>query len=197
MKQDNMLNLEGMTFYLLLVNKGDSSVTVSDLWFGFDIGVPGCAMNQTASKKDEDDFITPIFLPPKQASEIMPRFKIKNLPKWEPIYCLARDVIFTPEGQDPPKEPLSPPPPVVVEEMSITLEFTTVGTNYGVKKMKISLATVYLGNSASGKVNSFRTDTFHALLPIREDPPLFAPVWNFFFEIFQTLRNWLPFAVMY
>jgi hypothetical protein len=186
-----------MTFYMLLVNNGDSSITVSALWFGLDIGVPGCAISQMASKIDEDVQITPILLPPKQASEIKPRFKIENLPNWEPFYCLVRNIRFTPERQDLPKEPPPQLPPVIVEEISITLEFTTIGANFGVQKMKIPLGTVHLGNPTSGRMNSSRIEWQHVLLPIREDPALFTPVWNFFSKIFQKLRSWVPFAAMH
>ncbi|MGH8070224.1 MAG: hypothetical protein ACRERE_34280 [Candidatus Entotheonellia bacterium] len=69
-KTDNMSKLEGMTVDLVFINKGDSSITVSDLWFEFDGGASTCCIRKAAIKADENRLTAPILLPPMQAPKV-------------------------------------------------------------------------------------------------------------------------------
>jgi hypothetical protein len=105
--------VESMTVDLLLLNKGDSSVTVSDLWFEIDMGAPTCCARVAGLKTSEDALIVPILLPSMQASKITVRFKVTGIPSapWG-LSVRSKD--------DLPSEPLPPPPPPInVEKMSI------------------------------------------------------------------------------
>jgi hypothetical protein len=101
---DASKKIESMSVDLLLLNKGDSSVTVSDLWFELDFGEPWGLARAWGLKATEDELITPIALPSMQATKIIVRCKPTKIPG--PVSGIR----LKSEG-DPPSEPLPSPPP--------------------------------------------------------------------------------------
>jgi hypothetical protein len=168
-KLDSKSNLESATVDLLLLNKGDSSITVSDLWFEIDVGAPTCCQRMAALKVTEDTVIVPILLPSMQASKITVRFKLsKFLPAPWGFRLRSKD--------DPPQEPLPPPPPINVEKMVITIEFTTIGPNYGLQVMKMPVGTLYVKDE---RWTGYSPEPLsYSLTPIRKDPSFFKSMWN-------------------
>jgi hypothetical protein len=77
-KLDSNSKLDSATVDLILLNKGDSSITVSDLWFEIDVGAPTCCHRVAALKVTEDTVIVPILLPSMQAFKITVRFKLSK-----------------------------------------------------------------------------------------------------------------------
>jgi hypothetical protein len=73
-KSDNNSKLESATVDLLLLNKGDSPITVFDLWFDIDSDASTCCGRSAALKTNEDAFIVPILVPSMQASKITVNF---------------------------------------------------------------------------------------------------------------------------
>jgi hypothetical protein len=168
-KSDSNSKLESATIDLLLLNNGDASITLSDLWFEIDIGAPTCCIRTAALKIDEDKVITPIVLPSKQASKITVRVKLSRWPAspWG-VRISSTD--------DPPKEAPPRPSLIVVEKMSIVVELTTVGPDYGRQVVKMPVGTLSVKDWAwtvySPVVASYE------LMPIRKDPPFFKSVWH-------------------
>ena len=121
-KMDNVPKLESMTVNLVLVNKGDNSITVSDLWFEFDVGAPTCCIRKAAIKGNEDSVTGPLIVPPKQAHMVALRFTFEYLPTGGPWVSNApyNFRIRTSTGEEfPPPAPR--PPPINVEKISIVL----------------------------------------------------------------------------
>jgi hypothetical protein len=124
LKSDSNRKLESATVDLLLINKGNTSITVADLWFEID----GETLNRCARKAElnnnDDKVIAPIVVSSKQASKVTLRVDLTPWPE-APTALMAGKI------GDPPKRVSLPSPPTKVEKMSITIELTTVGPNYG------------------------------------------------------------------
>lgn len=161
---------------LLLVNKGDSAVTVSDIWFEF-AGGPGCCGRRIAIKVNEKQPAAPILVPSMQALKVSIRVTLNGLLPSEPGF-LPAPRNFRMVGKDggalPPTG--SPPPPITVEQLSVTVSLTTVGPNFGRQDTKLPLVIMHFDNERY---------TGHSYLPssyvltlIRKDPPIFKSLWD-------------------
>jgi hypothetical protein len=178
-KTDNMSKLQGMTVDLILVNKGDNPVTISDLWFEFDVGASPCCITKAARKVNEDTLMAPILLPSKQAPKMTLRFTFDGLPTGGPWVSSAPRLAFRPK-EDAPEEPLPPTPTINVEKISITLTFTTIGPKYGRQKMKMPVGTLSVKDGGwTSFTAASAVSVVNELTPVRKDPSSFRSFWNY------------------
>jgi hypothetical protein len=114
-RTDDNTRIERITADLIFVNKGDTSVTVSDLWFEVDSGIGTFHGRLTALKANEDTVIVPIELPSKHAVKVTIAFKY--------LFIAA---------------------PFQIEKMSIALSLTTIGPVHGCQEMKMPIGLLHI-----------------------------------------------------
>jgi hypothetical protein len=169
-KTDDNAKIESVTADLIFVNKGDTSVTVSELWFEVDGGTgTRCCGRLAALKANEDTVIVPIELPSKHADKVSIAFKYQFI---APAYILG----LSSGNEDPPREPIPPPPQITIEKMSIALSLTTIGPVHGYQEMTMPIGLLHVDDE---KLRTYGAAFIPSeLIPIRQDPPLLRSLWR-------------------
>jgi hypothetical protein len=103
-RTDDNTKIERITADLIFVNKGDTSVTVSELLLEVDGGTgTRCCGRLAALKANEDTVIVPIELPSKHAVKVSIAFKYRFIAPPSAGWVISGD-------DNPPTEPTPPPP---------------------------------------------------------------------------------------
>jgi hypothetical protein len=162
-RTDDNTRIERITADLIFVNKGDTSVTVSDLWFEVYSGTGTFHGRLTALKANEDTVIVPIELPSKHAVKVTIAFKY--------LFIAAPYAPRISSGnENPPIEPILPPPQIQIEKMSIALSLTTIGPVHGCQEMKMPIGLLHIDDD---KLRTYGAAFVPSeLILIRQDPPL-------------------------
>jgi hypothetical protein len=169
-KQDDNTKKERIIVDLVLVNKGDNPVTVSDLMFEVNDDSGTCCGRLRAFKSNEDTVIVPISLLSKHAIKISLGFSYGGF--IAPVFGIR---ISSGEG-NPSTEVIPPPAPVAVEKVSIRLSLITIGPAYGYQEMKMPIGLLHLKDN---KVTSYGPSLVYSeLIPVRKDPPLLKSLWH-------------------
>jgi hypothetical protein len=161
--------IERVTLDLMLVNKGDTPVTVSELWFDVDGGTgTGCCGRLAALKENEDTVIVPIEVPSKHVRKVSIAFRYQFL---APPVILG--LSSGTEGTS--REPIPPPPEIKLEKISIALSLITVGSAYGYQEMKTPIGLLHVDGIELRSYGSALVPT--EFISIRKDPSLFKSLW--------------------
>jgi hypothetical protein len=78
--------------------------------------------------------------------------------------------------ENPSTEVISPPPPIIVEKVSIKLSVITIGSAYAYQEMKMPIGVLHLKDN---NVTAYGAAVIPSeLIPIRKDPPLLRFLWH-------------------
>jgi hypothetical protein len=161
--------IERVTADLIFINKGDTSVTISGLWFEVDDDSGTCCGRLAALRANEDMAIVPIELPSKHVVKVSIAFKYSFMTS-------AYGIRINSENENPPTEPIPLPPHIKLEKISIVLSSITIGPAYGYQEMKMPIGLMHVDDE---KLRTYGSALVRSeLIPIRKDPPLLKSLWH-------------------